>query len=248
MLYTFENSGIREEVSFTDEEINGIFLPLLRRLTALQAAKGRRIIVFLAAPPGAGKSTLVDFLQHLSRSTEGLTPIASIGMDGFHRYQDDLLAHTAIRDGVEIPLVKIKGAPITFDTGLLRDRLQRAASGEACGWPVYNRLLHNPVDNALTVSGSIVLLEGNYLLLNRPGWQELQKYADYTISIQADEALLRERLVRRKCATGVEPAAAEAFVDYSDMANVRTCLAESASAELELFREQDRFRLLRGTL
>ena len=38
-----------------------------------------------------GKSTLADFLGALSRQ-EGTTPITVIGMDGFHRYQEDLLS------------------------------------------------------------------------------------------------------------------------------------------------------------
>ena len=67
----------------------------------------------------------------------------------------------------------------------------------------------------------IPLLEGNYLLLDLDGWKELSDYADYTISLSADEGLLRERLVRRRIATGVEKKAAEALVDFSDMANVR---------------------------
>jgi len=54
------------------------------------------------------------------------------------------------------------------------------------------------LQHALWVDGQIVLLEGNYLLLNEDGWCDLSTYADYTISITADEALLRSRLIGRK--------------------------------------------------
>ena len=65
MIFSFENSGIESEVSFTEDNINEIFIPLLKRLTAMQKAKGSRILVMLAAPPGAGKSTLAGFLEYL---------------------------------------------------------------------------------------------------------------------------------------------------------------------------------------
>ena len=91
-------NGIQVHARYTEENVRDIFLPLLRRLSAMQRKKERRILVMLAAPPGAGKSTLADFLGALSRQ-EGTTPITVIGMDGFHRYQEDLLSHTTVREG-----------------------------------------------------------------------------------------------------------------------------------------------------
>jgi pantothenate kinase len=125
-------------------------------------------------------------------------------------------------------MVKIKGAPVTFDLERLTESIRRVAAGEVCGWPVYDRLLHNPTENALTVSGEIVILEGNYLLLNEAGWSELRNYADYTISVAAEEDFLRERLIDRRIKTGVSPEAAARFVDFSDMPNVRLCLRKTA--------------------
>lgn len=231
-------NGIQVHARYTEENVRDIFLPLLRRLSAMQRKKERRILVMLAAPPGAGKSTLADFLGALSRQ-EGTTPITVIGMDGFHRYQEDLLSHTTVREGREISLVQIKGAPETFDLARLRERIQRARAGENCGWPEYNRLLHNPVEDALTVQGDILLLEGNYLLLDREGWRELAGLADYTIRITADGEMLRERLVERKIKSGTDPEAARRFVEFSDMANVRECLEHTGRADLNLVLERD---------
>lgn len=227
-------NGILVHVHYSDEAVNEIFLPFLRSLTAMQKRLGRRVLIMLAAPPGAGKSTLLSFLEALSCEREDIERIQTIGIDGFHRYQEDLLTHTIIRDGEEIPLVKIKGAPVTFDLDRLTERIQQVASGEKCGWPVYDRLLHNPVEDAITVDGSIVLLEGNYLLLDEDGWRDLRQYADCTVLIRADEALLRDRLIERRIKTGVSEQAAREFVDYSDMANVRICLEKSMPADLVL--------------
>ena len=234
ITYQVTINGISVDASYSEQAVDGIFLPLLRRLTALQKKKGRRILVMLAAPPGAGKSTLLSFLEYLTHEHDDLASIQTIGMDGFHRRQEYLVSHTVQRGGEEIPMVKIKGAPVTFDLERLAESVKTVAAGKICGWPVYNRLLHNPTENAITVSGEIVILEGNYLLLTEPGWNELRSFADYTISVSAEEACLRERLIGRRIKTGVDPEAAARFVDFSDMPNVRLCLQKTAAADLQL--------------
>ena len=181
--YPVTINGIKVLAQYSRRSVDEIFLPLLQTLSTLQREKGRRILVMLAAPPGSGKSTLLSFLESLSHSA-----IQVIGMDGFHRRQAYLVSHFTERNGKQIPMVDIKGAPVTFDLDLLTAGVKKVASGETCGWPVYDRMRHDPVEDAIWVDGDIVLLEGNYLLLDQDGWRELSGYADYTVSIRADEA------------------------------------------------------------
>ena len=232
--YTVQINGLKVSARYSERAVNEIFVPLLEKLTAMQRAAGRRILVLLAAPPGAGKSTLVSFLEKLSRERPGLCPVQAVGMDGFHRRQEYLLTHSTVRDGMEIRMVEIKGAPVTFDLEKLASAIRQVRSGETCGWPVYDRLLHNPVEDAITVDGDIVLLEGNYLLLDEEGWRDLSANADYTVSVSAGETLLRKRLIERKILTGVAEDAAVRFVDFSDMPNVWLCLEKSRPADLRL--------------
>lgn len=196
--YSVLINGIEVNAVYSRDSIDGIFRPLLRRLTRMQREKNRRVLVLFAAPPGAGKSTLLSFLERLAEEDEHSGEVQVIGMDGFHRRQAYLVSRTVIRDGEEIPMTRIKGAPETFDLEKLTERLQMVAAGERCGWPVYDRRLHDPVDNVITVDGDIVLLEGNYLLLDEPGWRDLRGFADYTVLIRADEDMLRRRLTDRK--------------------------------------------------
>ena len=227
-------NGISVEAQYSEQATEGIFLPFLDRMTELRKRKGKRILVMFAAPPGAGKTTLLSFLKQLSVERYGDGHVQVIGMDGFHRRQEYLLSHTAEKDGKQVSMVEIKGAPVTFDLERLTDAVRSAAAGENCGWPVYDRMLHNPVENAVTVDGDIVLLEGNYLLLDEDGWRTLHTYADYTVSVTAEEAMLRERLIARRVRMGVEQKAAERFVDFSDMPNVRLCLEKTLPADLRL--------------
>ena len=234
MEYKATINGINVDAHYSQRAVHEIFLPLLKTLTELQRKKGGRVLAMLAAPPGAGKSTLAGFLEKLCREHEEIGAIQAIGMDGFHRRHAYLQSHFVRRDGRDISMVEIKGAPVTFDLEKLTESVKRAASGEIFGWPVYDRLLHNPVENAVTVSGDIVLLEGNYLLLDEDGWRDLASYADYTVSIAAPEDMLRFRLIDRRVKTGVDRDAAARFVDFSDMPNVRLCLNKTLPANLRL--------------
>lgn len=234
MKYSTNINGIDVIAYYPEKTIRDVFVPLLKRLSAMYSEKQRRILVMLAAPPGAGKSTLVSFLEYLAKQTVPEVSFQGVGMDGFHRRQEYLLSHMVTVNGNEIPMVDIKGAPVTFDLEALTKKIAEMAEGQICKWPRYDRLLHNPVEDAITIDADIVLLEGNYLLLDTEGWRALSEYADYTISLSVDKKILRERLIERRTATGVKKDAAEKFVDFSDMANVRLCLEKTMDADLEL--------------
>ena len=55
MDFHFLNNGLPVDAVFSDEDVETIYIPLLQRLMKLQEQKNRRILVMLAAPPGAGK-------------------------------------------------------------------------------------------------------------------------------------------------------------------------------------------------
>ncbi len=232
--YSVNINGLRVDATYSEHAVKEIFLPLLRRLTEQQKKKKGRIVVFLAAPPGAGKSTLAGYLEKLSNDYEDVCNIQSVGMDGFHRRQEYLTSHSVELDGKNVSMVEIKGAPITFDLEKLTEAIKRVSLGENISWPSYDRNLHNPVEGTYTVTENIILIEGNYLLLNEDGWRELRKYADYSIRITADEEFLRKRLIDRKVRLGHAIKKAEAFVDFSDMVNVRTCIGNSLEADMTL--------------
>ena len=248
MEYSVNINGLEIKAYYSDRSINEILIPLLKDLSDLYKEKGSRVLVMLAAPPGAGKSTLASFLEYLAKDIIPEIKVQAIGMDGFHRRQEYLLSHSVEIDGRNIQMVKIKGAPITFDLEKFKDKIKELKTNDVCKWPIYDRMAHNPIEDALTVDGDIVILEGNYLLLDMEGWKDLKDNADYTISLSADEKLLRERLIERKMMTGVDRENTVKFVDFSDMANVRLCVNKTMKADLELILSEDGTEIFKKSL
>lgn len=223
-------NGFTYPVSYTEENIEELFGPFLRHLADLYQKKGRRVIAFLAAPPAVGKSTLADFLELLSQERTELHPIQSIGLDGFHYHSDYLKSHTIRRNGKEVLMQSVKGCPETFDARHFLAKLRELQQGDTL-WPVYDRQKHDVEEDALRVTGDIILIEGNWLLLKDAPWNEAQTLADATLFLRADAKHLKDRLIARKMKGGATREAAVAFYDASDGPNVERVLKESVAAE-----------------
>lgn len=224
-------NGLEIEAAFDARDRERWYLPLLKRLTALQRERGRRIVCFLAGPPGAGKSTLCLYLEKLSRETPELEPIQALGIDGFHYPQVDLDSRFIVRDGARVPLARVKGAPESYDAAYLADCLARV-NAPGLRFPAYDRRIHDPVPNAIAVEARILILEGNWLLLNEPPWNALP--SDYSVFLRADAPEQLERIVRRKMMGGYPEAEARAFVMQNDARNIRRCMENSRRGDLNL--------------
>ncbi len=231
MQYHAVINGYPVSAHYDDQNVEEIFIPLLRHLQQLHESCAARIIAFIAAPPATGKSTLVDFLSRLAVQLPGMPAAQALGMDGFHYHQDYILSHTVVRNGKEIEMRRVKGAPDTFDVQRLRDTLLALRAGNL-RWPAYDRTLHDVVEEAIPVTAPILLVEGNYLLLNQPIWRDLPH--DYAVFITADEVLLRQRLIERKMRGDKTHEQAALFYQESDGPNVWLCLSSHLPCDLEL--------------
>lgn len=230
MQRTFLINGLTVDAQFDDATVDKILRPLLLCWQKMQQKKGERLIILMAAPPGTGKSTLAAFLQELARDM-GIEGFQAIGMDGFHHLQKYIASHTVIRDGREIPMQRVKGAPDSFDVHKLKHSLEALRKGDV-SWPGYDRTLHDVVENQTEVTGKIVLVEGNYFRLDRDVWRDLPH--DYTVFIEAEEAQLRQRLLSRKMKSGATEEAALSHYESSDGPNVRLTLSERLPCDLTL--------------
>ncbi len=223
-------NGLAHKVQYNQATIDNLFLPFLRRMSKMQQKLGRRMIIFLAAPPGVGKSTLTLMLERLSNTDEELVPLQALGLDGFHYPNTYLNTHSVEREGKLIPMSSIKGSPETFSVDKLIGKLTDIRKNDV-RWPIYDRSIHDIVEEIVTVRKNLIILEGNWLLLGEDRWQNVRSFADYSLFISAEPADLKERLIRRKMAGGSTMEAAKKFYQKSDKLNVERCLKKSWPAD-----------------
>lgn len=186
--------------------------------TIRERQEERRLLVAIAGPPGAGKSTFAAWLdRQLNACETGLSAVLS--MDGYHFDDTVLKAHG---------LLHRKGAPNTFDIDGLAAMLARlkADDGRPVAVPVFDRGLEIARAGARIIEGSvrIVLVEGNYLLLDDPDWAPLQSHFDMTVLLAPPTALLEERLMRRWRDLGLSEQVTRRKVQENDLPNCRLVL------------------------
>ena len=192
---------------------------LAKIIRAKAQGKGR-FLAALAGPPGAGKSTLAaELVAALGAGAK------AVPMDGFH-YDDAVLIARNARDR--------KGAPDTFDVQGFRHLLTRLRVEEEVAIPLFDRDLEISRAGADIVGPDdhILIVEGNYLLLNEAPWPELAPLFDLTIWIDVPEAELDRRLMDRWAHYGKTPDEARAWIDGNDMPNIRRVTQGSRPADL----------------
>jgi pantothenate kinase len=187
----------------------------LDAIQELLAERPGRLLVGITGPPAAGKSTLAAALAEALSTMDGMRAVA-VPMDGFHLANAEL---------ARLGLTGRKGAPETFDAAgfvhLLR-RL-REPDGSIVYAPTFDRQLNESIGSVIPVFPDIrvVLIEGNYLLLDRPAWRPVRPLLDLTLYIDAPPAVRHDALVRRQLARGLTRPAAQSWADASDAANAR---------------------------
>jgi len=189
----------------------------------LERAQGsNRFIVAIAGPPAAGKSTLAQTLYE--RLSEQGERVAVVGMDGFH-FDNAVLQ--------EKGLLARKGAPETFDFDGFRVALERIrAADRDVAIPVFDRSMELARAGAAIVRKDtrVILVEGNYLLLDEDPWATLDGLFDFSIYLDVPDDQIRERLLSRweHIPQGVEK------VEHNDLPNAARVRARRRPADLVL--------------
>ncbi|KQV44147.1 MULTISPECIES: nucleoside triphosphate hydrolase [unclassified Rhizobium] len=191
-----------------------------------KAVDARRFLVAVAGPPGAGKSTLADALEgELVRRGERAVVLP---MDGFHMDNGILEARG---------LLPRKGAPETFDVRAFDDILRAVKKAdEEVLVPVFDRSRELAIASAraIPVETRIILVEGNYLLLDEMPWSRLAGLFDFTVFVGPSVAVLEERLRARWVHYGLDEAGIQWKLHGNDLPNGRRIIENSRPADIAL--------------
>jgi pantothenate kinase len=190
-----------------------------------------RVMVGIAGPPAAGKSTLASSLASALCRLHGGDVAVAVGMDGFHLANSEL---------TRLGYAGRKGAPETFDAygfvALLR-RL-RAADEPVVYAPTYSRTVHESINSAVPVAAGVqvVVVEGNYLLLRRPPWDRVRGLLDVAFYLDTPAGVRVDSLVRRQRTRGLDRSSALNWVHGSDEVNAKLIAETRDDADVVLSR------------
>jgi pantothenate kinase len=197
-------------------EISHLAATIFRR-----GASARRVIVAVAGPPAAGKSTIAaELASILPEGTAAVVP-----MDGFH-YDDGVLDRIGLRQR--------KGAPETFDLGGYESLLTRLRAADTdVAVPIFDRSMELSRAAAAIVpkETKFIITEGNYLLLDEAPWDRLAPLFDFTVFLDVPRSELERRLIQRWVDYGRTPEAGRAWVDSNDLPNVDRVLTKRRPAD-----------------
>lgn len=196
---------------------------LIARINNLLAEKDGRVIIGIAGKPGAGKSTLVEFL---ARNYPG-DDCAVVPMDGFHL--SNLVLKSLSRDGR-------KGAPDTFDTQGFISLLRRIRDEEEANiyFPIFDRSIEESISaqGVIKPQTRLIITEGNYLLLDSSGWADVKPLLDESWFLEIDDRIRLERLIARHESFGKDSEAARTWAQGSDERNAEKVLSTKFSADV----------------
>jgi pantothenate kinase len=192
------------------------------RIDALLAS-GQRKLLGIVGAPGSGKSTLAQEIQRLYPQQSIVVP-----MDGYHLANSEL---------ARLGKATRKGAEDTFDSAgfaALIQRLKTQPSDETIYAPEFRREIEEPIANAIPIlpQNQLIIVEGNYLLLNTGHWATLPSLLDETWYVDVDHALRESRLIQRHMQFGRSEAAAIEWAQSTDGPNARLIEASKERADL----------------
>ncbi|GAA0153477.1 hypothetical protein LIER_11704 [Lithospermum erythrorhizon] len=224
--------------------MGAIYDSLAARLVPNAAAASSpnfKYIVGLAGPPGAGKSTLAsEVVQRVNKlwpekvssmDSQVQPPEVAIvlPMDGFHLYRKQL-------DAMENPeeAHARRGAPWTFNPDLFLQCLKTLRNEGSVYAPSFDHGVGDPIEDDIFVSlqHKILVVEGNYVLLEDGVWKEVSSMFDEKWFIDVDLEKAMHRVLKRHISTGKTPDVAKWRVDYNDQPNAELVIKSKKNADL----------------
>ncbi len=174
------------------------------------ASAPTRTIIGIVGKPGGGKSTLSKYLL------KGMDPslVSVVPMDGFH------LSNKVLK---ELEKSDRKGAQDTFDVKGFTTLIARIKSDGAD--PIYYPVFDRSIEESIAAQGvvypstRVVIVEGNYLMHDKDGWEEVSPLLDKSWYAYLDEDIRISRLISRHIAFGKDPESAKAWAKGSDQVN-----------------------------
>ncbi|KAG4916138.1 hypothetical protein JHK87_053695 [Glycine soja] len=228
------------EGSRVDELYDALVTRILP-LVSVSSNPNHKLLVGLAGPPGAGKSTLA---HEVARRINKLWPEKAssfdsqvqlpdvaivVPMDGFHLYRSEL-------DEMENPeeAHARRGAPWTFNPLRLLQCLKNLRMHGSVYVPSFDHGVGDPVEDDIFVNlqHKVVIVEGNYLLLEDGVWKEISSFFESCMFIDIDIDKAMQRVLKRHISTGKPPDIAKQRIENNDRLNAELIMKSKKNADI----------------
>jgi pantothenate kinase len=223
-------------------EVDRFYAPLAR-LALARVEPERRALVAVAGPPGSGKSAFAATLVAAINALAGEDLAALVGLDGWHWPNAYLENHFVEVNGARVALRALKGAPASYNQAGIAAFLERARRPEALAYPVYSRALHDPLPDGGRIDARqrLLVLEGNYWLLDEPPWRDFRRAFDLSVFLTAAPEALLSGLRERHRRGGKSEAAIACQMHAVDQPDIDLVLARSAPADVTVTKADSRW-------
>ena len=199
-----------ERIATTVENLAAELIDRLDRET-----RDFRLLLGIVGYPGAGKSTLAEALVSQVNARSARESAVVVPMDGYH-YSNEKLT--------DMGLLPLKGIPSTFDAASFVALLKEIRANRSSVFaPRFDRSIEASIENAIEVKPEdrLIVVEGNYLLLNEEPWLRIREILDEVWFIDTTFDVINPRLIARHRDGGKDLDAARKKVDSTDMPNAR---------------------------
>jgi len=164
-------------------------------------------VLGITGPPGAGKSTFAAWLVSELGECSIVLP-----MDGFHLGNAELDERGSRQR---------KGAPDTYDVAGFLCALRALHTCAEVRAPAYSRVTHEPEVDAIAIHPShrVVIVEGNYLLVDSLPWCEVKAELNEVWYLDVLPEIAATRLRNRHMSVGRSLKEADGKVKTVDLPN-----------------------------
>ncbi len=182
-----------------------------------------RVLVAVSGAPGSGKSTLAAELAR--RLNLQKCPTIVVPMDGFH-LDNAILDARGLRNR--------KGAPETFDAAGFVYLIRRLRTGLEVIAPIFDRARDLSVAGAIVIPQDcpVVIVEGNYVMLDEAPWTDLAPLWDLTVHLDVPMPELRGRLIQRWLSHNLSRAAATRRAESNDIPNAQRVVEKALPCDV----------------
>ena len=177
---------------------------------------GTQFWIGLAGASGSGKSTLANLLKIRLKEL-----LVVIPLDGYHYYRSEL---DQMKNSSQAYIYR--GAPFTFNSQKFFDDLTTARKSRSGIFPVLT-MTSKSMSSIITTKDKVLIVEGNYLLLNSDPWCSIRKLFDETWLLDIPIEVSNARVAKRHVATGLTEYQALKRVRQNDDINAKLIAKES---------------------